>query len=245
MIPSIVHFIWIQGDLAFGLMHFLCMKSAREVLKPDKIMLHLVGDGFGHYWTRMLVEVKPELVPTDPVTRIGDWPATPPRPIQSGPIRLKALIDHGGIYLDTDVLCLKSFDDLLANKVVLAKESPYVEGLCNAVMLSEPGADYTVEFLKRFTAEYRGGWAETCTLLPNTIASEHPDWITVLGHESFFPHGYGNQAANIFEQNMPVDQSYAMHLWASGCFFRYMDGMTEDDVRNGTSTFSVQARKFL
>lgn len=47
-------------------------------------------------------------------------------------MRLYALYNYGGIYLDTDVQILKSFDDLLKNEVFFGFESK--DYLCTAVM---------------------------------------------------------------------------------------------------------------
>lgn len=36
--------------------------------------------------------------------------------------RIKALVEHGGIYLDTDVEILKSFDEFLYNEAFMGRE---------------------------------------------------------------------------------------------------------------------------
>lgn len=63
-------------------------------------------------------------------------------------VRIKALIDYGGIYLDTDVKVLKPFDDYLNNKLFISQESEI--SLCTAVI----GSIKENVLLKKFLNEY-------------------------------------------------------------------------------------------
>src|SRR6185436_7511775 len=66
-------------------------------------------------------------------------------------VRLEKLLEHGGIYLDCDMLVRKSFDDLLGHSVVLARQSPIENfGVPNAAILAEPNAP----FLRRWYESY-------------------------------------------------------------------------------------------
>lgn len=62
--------------------------------------------------------------------------------------RLYALINYGGIYLDTDVEIKKPFDDLLSYQSFIGKELPFK--LSTAVI----GANKDVEWVKAFLATY-------------------------------------------------------------------------------------------
>lgn len=59
--------------------------------------------------------------------------------------RLKALYDFGGIYLDTDVEVLKSFDILLDNKSFMCAESNY--SICTATIGAEKGSEFIKELM--------------------------------------------------------------------------------------------------
>ena len=63
-------------------------------------------------------------------------------------VRLLALYNEGGIYLDTDVEVKKSFDDLLSLRSFLGKEMPFK--LSTAVI----GAEKNVDWIKDFLATY-------------------------------------------------------------------------------------------
>ena len=60
-------------------------------------------------------------------------------------VRLYALKMYGGIYLDTDVEVLKSFDEFLENKSFIGAESKF--SVCTAVIGAEKGASFIEELL--------------------------------------------------------------------------------------------------
>lgn len=63
--------------------------------------------------------------------------------------RLKALVDYGGIYLDTDVDVLKKFDSLLSeNKLIMSNESE--KSLCTAVILSNKNNQILEKFMNSY-----------------------------------------------------------------------------------------------
>ena len=59
-------------------------------------------------------------------------------------LRLQALRDFGGIYMDMDVITVRPFAPLMMNhEFVMGQEGPNgVYGLCNAVMLSAPNSSF-------------------------------------------------------------------------------------------------------
>jgi mannosyltransferase OCH1-like enzyme len=63
-------------------------------------------------------------------------------------VRLKVLYEYGGIYFDTDVEVVKSFDELLKYKAFIGYESAY--SVCTAVI----GAEKKSTFVKKILDEY-------------------------------------------------------------------------------------------
>ena len=139
-IPKICHFIYgLQGgssELAYH--HFLAVKAARDVIKPTKIFVWVHYEPHGQWWNevkRLGVEVKY----TDLIDSVGGR-AIVHFAHKADLLRLKVLHIYGesdisaerclliwlaclgGIYLDMDVVALKSFDDLLDNRFVMAPE---------------------------------------------------------------------------------------------------------------------------
>jgi hypothetical protein len=150
MIPKILHFCFglsrKRGE--FGLAHYACVKSAIERIKPKHAFFYFEYRPRGPFWdlTSKMVDCKQ---------------ITAPRSVFGNPLlhyahradvfRLQQLIEVGGIYLDCDVFIHRDFDDLLNNSVVLGQEGEdETIGLCNAVILAEPGA----RFLRRWYSQY-------------------------------------------------------------------------------------------
>lgn len=66
--------------------------------------------------------------------------------------RAKALYDYGGIYLDTDVTVLKTFDGILDNSVVLGfEEGNYI---ATSFMAAEPNHKLFKEFVSHYTNKH-------------------------------------------------------------------------------------------
>lgn len=80
--------------------------------------------------------------------------------------RLCALLTEGGIYLDTDVRVLKSFNPYLDNRSFIGMESPY--RVSTAVIGAEPNTDWISDFYKLYTSKHFIGIAGKLKLDPNT-----------------------------------------------------------------------------
>lgn len=63
-------------------------------------------------------------------------------------VRLSVLNEYGGIYLDTDVECIKPFDDLLGNRAFIGLESNY--SVCTAVIGAEKGSEFIGDALSLY-----------------------------------------------------------------------------------------------
>ncbi|MBC3759838.1 glycosyl transferase [Hyunsoonleella sp. SJ7] len=95
MIPKIIHFCWLSGDPYPELVEN-CIRSWKTKLPDYEFMLWDTNrfDITSTIWTQQAFDAKKYAFAADY-------------------IRLYALYHYGGIYLDTDVQVLKSFDDLL------------------------------------------------------------------------------------------------------------------------------------
>lgn len=63
--------------------------------------------------------------------------------------RLTALYNYGGVYIDTDIEILKSFDDLLDKEGFLGWEEMTVK-ICTAVIGAQKGAEWIKAFMERY-----------------------------------------------------------------------------------------------
>ncbi|HKD48957.1 MAG TPA: glycosyltransferase, partial [Rhizomicrobium sp.] len=119
-IPKILHYTFGMapdfGGKPWSLVHHVCLKSAVERIKPEKVCFYCQFEPSTPWWNlsrELLTVVKiaaPQEIFGRPLKHVAH---------QSDVVRLQRLIAEGGIYLDADVLVHRSFDDLLDNSTVL------------------------------------------------------------------------------------------------------------------------------
>lgn len=122
-IPKIVHFVYGLRDPepTLDLIHYVAIKSAHEVLKPDKIMFHYHHIPVGENFERARHMLTLRQVPM--VTEVFDRPVNH-YAHRADVVRLQVLQEYGGIYLDLDLISLKPVDHLLDREFVMAQEGP-------------------------------------------------------------------------------------------------------------------------
>lgn len=254
MIPKIVHLCFGMtpdfGGKPWSLVHYACVRSMAERLRPDEIRFYYAHEPTGVWWelTRPLVS----LVRIDPPTSIFGNPLIHPAH-RADVVRLEKLIEHGGIYLDCDVLVVRDFDALLDHQCVLALqgEAPRL-GLCNGVILAEPNA----RFLHRWRETYRtfrsrgkdDFWSEHSVAMPMKLAREDSSDLTILGNRAFhWPLFHREHLQWTFASTRPIDQgeSYAHHLWESISWHDHLAGLTVRKVRRRDTNFHRWLRPLL
>lgn len=83
--------------------------------------------------------------------------------------RLYALTTDGGIYLDTDVVAVKPFDELLHNHSFIGREAPFQAS--TAVIAAEKGCKWVHEFYMTYTRSNRHFITPKGSIItvPNTV----------------------------------------------------------------------------
>ena len=127
MIPKILHLCWLSGD-AYPAKIAKCIDSWKRVLPDYEIMLWDTHrfDLSKSQWVREAFEKKKYAFAADY-------------------IRFYALYHHGGIYLDSDVEVLKSFDDLLSLPYFVGAEKAGTPEA--AIIGAEKGCDWIKQCL--------------------------------------------------------------------------------------------------
>ncbi|MBU7454889.1 glycosyltransferase family 32 protein [Leuconostoc fallax] len=133
MIPKVIHYIWFGGKA-----------------KPNKIVQQIeqwrsiLPDYQIKEWNETNYDIKninvkyvQEALQENMWAFVSDY------------VRLDILNREGGIYLDTDVEILKSFDELLKNKAFIGRESKYA--FSTAVIASEPKQRWLQQLLEDYS----------------------------------------------------------------------------------------------
>ncbi|XP_064621115.1 uncharacterized protein LOC135483972 [Lineus longissimus] len=212
-VPSLVHFTW-YGKPHMRFHHMVCFLSVYYRIKPKRILMWYESKPEGEYWDYL----KKNITDFSKLVRLVYRKAPTAifgRPIRvtehkSDIVRLEAVMNYGGIYLDLDVMVIKSFDPLRRYDVTLGME--HNKGLCNGIIIAKKGA----EFLKIWHSEYKtfndGSWDGHSIRLPFKLSQQYPNLIHVetdtLNRPSWF------ELDKIYGKK-PYDwhRNFAMHLW--------------------------------
>ena len=211
-IPNIVHFCW-YGAPAFRFHHYISFLSVLKKLRPAKIYFWHDAQPSGPYWKllhqnvtnlskllRMMPRERPSKIFGNRLNYIAH---------SSDIVRLEAILKFGGIYLDLDVIVLKSFDPLRVYDTVLGKER--WNGLCNGIILAKPNA----KFIKLWLYSYRyysKRWDYNSIQFPLKLSRRLPGLLHIEESSLHRPNWmelqylYGNKQYD-------WSKNYAIHLW--------------------------------
>lgn len=264
MIPNVIHFMRFSPDSPgnverrpFLLAHYLAVKSAAVVNRPEVINFYYDHEPSGEWWEK----AKPylNLIKIAPPGEVFGVPLYHPAQ-QVDVLSLQVLIEQGGIYLDMDVICVKPFTPLLEYSFVLGQEGREnrVEALCNGVMLSEKGAFFARKWMEGFnprTSLWRGFrskgldeyWAEIGCKYPDYLSKLLPEHIHVLDCKKFhWPCWMPDHLEWLFRrQGDSFEESYCHHLWETLTWDNYLKDLTVDSIQNVDTNFNCIARRFL
>lgn len=253
----------------FHLLHYLAIESCRRVLQPEQIMFHHKWLPYGVYWD--LIRPVLTLVDADEAPEVLQAPhderLVPGRyryAHHADFVRLRALIEHGGVYADIDTLFLRPFpEELFQEEFVIGEEAPVRDertgrlqpSLCNAVLVGAPGARFAKAWLARMGPALNGTWSNHSGLLARSLAHEMPDAVRVEPVGTFFPaplsvHGL---RALLEEDTLDVEGALTVHLWAHVWWHRdrrdftsvHAGMLTADYMRSVDTSYNRLARPYL
>jgi hypothetical protein len=270
-VPNVVHFVFGLREQRepFHLVHYVAIESCRRLLAPETIYLHYRYLPYGMYWD--LARPHLELVRVDLVPEVTHGPSddrfVPERyryAHHADFIRLDALIERGGIYLDIDTVIVRPFPrSLYQHAFVIGREAPVHHertgtlkpSLCNAVLMAERGAEFARAWRRQMGPALDGTWSNHSGFLAESLSRMMAEAVHVERPRSFFP--YGPNCADLttlFERlELNTDGILSVHLWAHLWWERsrtdysafHAGLLTDEHVRAGTTTYGVLARPFL
>lgn len=250
MIPNKLHYVHLSADgRKWKLHHFLSVKSAFERGGFDSITIWVDTEPEGEWWekTKSLVTVNQ----IEPPTEIFEIPITQPAH-KSDVLRLQILLEIGGVYVDTDTIFIKPFKELLNNKVVLGQQGVEgVEGLCPAVIMSEPDSIFLKHWLLGFKDSFKGGppgsptWCTHSVAYPSWLSKRIPQEVTLVKHEAFFwPLYHESHIKALFEEDHVFPNAFSHHLWESSGK-KYLDELTVDKIKTQDTSFHKMVRDLI
>ena len=128
-------------------------------------------------------------------------------------LRLKTLYEQGGIYVDTDMLVIRSFDPLLSESMFLGKES---EESINAAIV---GATQGHPFLKLLIDYYRSirlSEVEPIPVIVTRLLKEYDQStkVKIFDEEYFYPFPYmKSYSYKANPLSYTTSNTFSIHLW--------------------------------
>ena len=202
-IPRVVHFI--KVDSKFGFLDWVAVMAARAFVKPEKILLFSADKLNSCWWNHTKPLVTHVILPKHMwVTKQNNIVL---RYIAHKADFLKnALVYHlGGIYMDNDIVAVKSFEPLLYNQIVLSRQDGGTPN--NGLMLARKHSCFMCSFAKHACQRYNGQWITHSVntlnwIVKNELKKFHN--VTVLGYkQGFFQFGWTcARLRNLFQDDM-------------------------------------------
>jgi hypothetical protein len=274
MIPNILHFVFGMapdfGGKPFSLAHYLSVRSAVELNKPDKALFHYQYEPEGEWWQKakpflsLNKIIAPDSFMDKPLFHVAH---------KADVVRLQALKETGGIYLDLDTISVKPLTDLLNHSFIIGQElkpkyvpknwrqrikyklgwiknnSKNATGLCNAVLLSEKNSEFVNLWLNEYKTFRSKGrdkyWNEHSVLVPEKLAAIHSEKITKLSPYSFHYPLYDRAGLkSMFDDVTEFPEAYLHHLWESFSW-ECLSKLTAERIKTENTTYNFIARKYL
>lgn len=250
--PKVVHFIFglspTFGGRPFNIMHTVAVRSVAERFRPDEIMFHYQYEPQNEFYNQIksLLTPRPLVAPdcygSRPVTHFAH---------KSDIVRLEALRDFGGVYLDLDTITMASLDPILNYSFTIGIQGAApVQGLCNAVMAAAPGDGFVTDWLTRYENFSSDSWDLFSVKLPYLLWRSGKYSFNVEAYDRFhWPLWTDSGLKMMFEENHQFPNALCHHLWESNSFPKYFADESYQDaverVRSMSSTYGRLAREFI
>jgi tetratricopeptide (TPR) repeat protein len=210
LIPNTVHFVWLTGPNSreFSFINYLAVRAAHTRQEGARVLMHVNAEPVGNInWERIRPYV--EMVGVDPPTTFNDYALTHVQ-YQSDVLRLQILLEHGGIYLDTDMLLIRPVDIAYVGDCVLSPDTLENPRSINAgIIMAAPGSPFIRRWLDAF--EVNKTWAFGAVVLPWELIQEDDTGVVLTSADDFLPFGWKDKSILTPEGNF--SHAYCVHMW--------------------------------
>ena len=239
-IPNNVHFVFglESGPVIFKMIHFIAIRSAQDVHSRSTIYFHCFHEPKGRWWRAIRGSLT--LVVHKPFHEFNGR-CLMHYAHKADVLRLKVLHEYGGLYLDIDVISLRSWNHLMNESFVMGwQASPSygthregkIYGLCNAAMASERDSLFGRVWQKSYEYFRSCGhdqyWDEHSVILPANLSEAFPSFIQrgklkLLAPDVLWKPLWDTVERDLLEYdpNAPdvltkLPDALLVHLWQSG-----------------------------
>lgn len=270
MIPKILHFIWLtppEGN-EFKLHHQIAVKAAHAHNKDYKILFHCDKEPESTFFkeVRPLMEIVhveiPHSIFGNPIKYTTN---------KADLVKFNIMLEYGGIYLDLDIITLRSFDPYLDNNVCMGLElSPKMNlrqvfyflrtfqfdilkykfrmptGLCAGFIMGSKGSDFFRDWIEGYRNFDMEKWAYFAVKLPYQISQSGKHQVKILDpYITHFPSCHDDDLKLIFEKKIDIPNKLFLHYWESRSKAKYLSKLSKEYVMNTDSTFTNMVRRYF
>jgi predicted O-linked N-acetylglucosamine transferase (SPINDLY family) len=219
-IPYIFHFIFF-GYTTFEYIHYLSIKTCYDNNPDATIYLYNTAEPVNNNWWNNIKKYIKLIQINPPENIFGNILKNYAH--KADIIRLEKLIEFGGIYLDIDVLTIKSFKEIIDNAthgciMGLQATNTQYEGLCNATIIAQPQSEFLIKWYDNYKTFNCEEWDNHSVHLPKRLAMEYPEIIQCYDNKAFFPISWWfSEKYKLFAKDSKYDnilnESYSIHVW--------------------------------
>jgi hypothetical protein len=182
LVPNIVHFIWFSNFTKhkkheFGFVNYISVLSVYKIQKPDMILFHCDAIPTDPWWQKAWRDIPLTVVRRNTDTKIFGL-ETKHIEHRADLARLEILLECGGIYLDCDVIVVRSLDPLRHYVATIGHEGP--PKFNAGTVLSERNGTFIRMWYDSYKTQFRPDkWAYNSGELPYQMYLDHPHLIHV------------------------------------------------------------------
>jgi len=225
-IPKVIHLLYF-GETEFYNFHHRCVHSMIQYMPDYAIRIYNAKEPVGNkYWDDIKKQSNVTVHKIDPPMFFDGFELKHFQ-YKADVVRLELLYEHGGVYLDLDMLIMRPFHEVFASghSFYISEERCGGNGggaLINAFLAAKPKNEFIKLWLNEFKSGLRLGiWAHHIRDSNKKLIEDHPHYlhkyrIKILDGKLFMPLHWQDTVAFIHSETVPhvfPPESYGTHLW--------------------------------
>jgi FkbM family methyltransferase len=225
-IPKIIHLLYF-GETEFYNFHHRCVHSMLQYMPNYDIRIYNAKEPVGNaFWDDIKKQARVSIHKMDPPVFYDGFELKHFQ-YKADVVRLELLYEHGGVYLDLDMLITRPFDDVFSSghSFYISEECANGAGngaLINAFLAAKPKNEFIKLWLNEFKSGLRLGiWATHIRDSNKQLLQDHPHYmhkyrIRILDGKLFMALHWQDTVAFIHSETIPHEfpsESYGTHLW--------------------------------
>ena len=232
VVPKRVHYVWFHSrrKCHFKFFQFMSVVSAYRYIMPNEIWIWYDNLPCGDWWeetkARVPVLILQHLAPPvsvygNPIMRIEH---------KTDVARLEILLKYGGIYLDSDMVALRSWEPLLYYSTTLGIQTQ--RDLGNAVIISMKNATFINLWMSSYQHFKGKEFGFNSCIVPLVLAKRYPKLIHLEANTLYRPNSHMTEWIYGKGKLWDWSGSYGMHLY----YRLYKKDHTLEDMKTLNTT---------